>query len=43
MRNRKFSSYLLCTVIAALGTIVATSVAAAQVADGPWIVALQNP
>jgi beta-glucosidase len=37
MRNRKFSFYLLCTVIAALGTIVATSVAAAQVADGPWM------
>jgi beta-glucosidase len=37
MQNRKFGFYLLCTVIAALGTIIATSVAAAQVADGPWM------
>src|SRR6202044_2211834 len=37
MQNRKFGFYLLCTVIAALGTIIATSVAAAQVADGPWV------
>src|SRR6201994_3678887 len=36
MQNRKFGFYLLCTVIATLGTIIATSVAAAQVADGPW-------
>src|ERR1700760_1652392 len=36
MRNRKFGFYLRCTVIATLGTIIATSVAAAQVADGPW-------
>jgi len=37
MQNRKFGFYLLCTVIAALGMIIATSVAAAQVADGPWM------
>src|SRR6201994_1338124 len=37
MQNRKFGFYLLCTVITALGTIIATSVAAAQVADGPWL------
>ena len=37
MQNRKFSFYLLCTVIAALGTIIATSVGVAQVADGPWM------
>ena len=37
MQNRKLGLYLLCTVIAALGTITATSVAAAQVADGPWM------
>jgi len=37
MQNRKFGFYLLCTVIAALGTIIATSVAAAQVADVPWM------
>ena len=37
MQNRKFGFYLRCTVIAALGTIIATSVAAAQVADGPWM------
>jgi beta-glucosidase len=37
MQNRKLGFYLLCTVIAALGTIIATSVAAAQVADGPWM------
>jgi beta-glucosidase len=37
MQNRKFGFYLLCSVIAALGTIIATSVAAAQVADGPWM------
>src|ERR1700760_985953 len=37
MQNRKFGFYLLCTVIAALGTIIATSVAAPQVADGPWM------
>ena len=37
MQNRKFGFYLLCTVIAALGTIIATSVAAAQVADRPWM------
>jgi beta-glucosidase len=37
MQNRKFGFYLLCTVIAALGTIIAASVAAAQVADGPWM------
>jgi beta-glucosidase len=37
MQNRKFGFYLLCTVIATLGTIIATSVAAAQVADGPWM------
>src|ERR1700735_76584 len=36
MQNRKFGFYLLCTVIVALGTIIGTSVAAAQVADGPW-------
>src|SRR5580692_13170461 len=37
MQNRTFGFYLLCSVIAALGTILATSVAAAQVADGPWM------
>ena len=37
MQNRKFGFYLLCTVIAGLGTLIATSVAAAQVADGPWM------
>src|ERR1700734_2970301 len=37
MQNRKFGFYLLCTVIAALGTIIATSVPAAQVRDGPWM------
>ena len=37
MQNRKFGFYLLCTVIAALGTIIATSRAAAQVANGPWM------
>ena len=37
MQNRKFGFYLLCTVIVALGTIIATSVAAAQVTDGPWM------
>src|ERR1700678_2227605 len=37
MQTRKFGFYLFCTVIAALGTIIATSVAAAQVADGPWM------
>ena len=36
MQNRKFGFYLVCTVIAALGAIQ-TSVAAAQVADGPWM------
>src|SRR6202167_370785 len=37
MQNRKFGFYLLCTVIVALATIIATSVAAAQVADPPWM------
>jgi beta-glucosidase len=37
MQHRKFSFYLLCTVIAALGTIIATSVAVAQVADRAWM------
>src|ERR1700677_3518990 len=37
MQNRKFGFYLLCTVIATLGTIIATSVTAAQVTDGPWM------
>src|ERR1700728_2521071 len=37
MQHRKLVSYILCTVIAALGTIIATSVAASQVADGPWM------
>ena len=37
MQNRKFGFNVLCTVIAAMGTILATSVAAAQVADGPWM------
>jgi beta-glucosidase len=37
MQSRKFGFYLLCTVIAALGTMIATSVAAAQVADEPWM------
>jgi beta-glucosidase len=36
MQNRKFGFYLRCTVIGALGTIIATSVAA-QVADRPWM------
>jgi beta-glucosidase len=34
MQNRKFGFYLLCTVIAALGTIIATSVAAAHAYSG---------
>src|ERR1700683_405740 len=37
MQNRKFGFYLLCTVIVALATIIATSVAAAEVADRPWM------
>src|SRR6204780_2352934 len=37
MQNRKFGFYLLCTVIVALATIIATSVAAAQKNDRPWI------
>jgi beta-glucosidase len=37
MQNRKFGFYLLCTVIVALGTITATSVAAAQATDRPWM------
>src|SRR5271156_2335714 len=37
MQNCKFGFYLLCIVIAALGTIIATSVAAGQVADGLWM------
>src|SRR5271154_5536802 len=37
MQNHKFGFYFLCTVIAALGTIIGTSVAAAQVADRPWM------
>src|SRR6202451_2247553 len=37
MQNRKFGFYLLCTCIVALATIIATSVAAAQVADRPWM------
>src|SRR6202167_5883513 len=37
MQNRKFGFYLRFTVIAALGTIIATSVATAQVADRPWM------
>jgi beta-glucosidase len=43
MQNRKFGFYLLCTVFAALGTIIATSVAAAQVADGPWMNSKLSP
>src|ERR1700722_8444885 len=37
MQNRKFGAYLFYIVIAALGTIISTSVAAAQVAEGPWM------
>ena len=37
MQNRKFGFYLLCTVIATLGTITASSVAAGQAADRPWM------
>src|ERR1700751_2327496 len=37
MQNRKFGFYLRCTVIAALGAIIATSVAAAQNKDRPWM------
>ena len=37
MQNRKFGLYLLRTVIAALATLIATSVASAQVADRPWM------
>ena len=37
MHNRKFGFYFLRTVIAALATIISTSVAAAQVADRPWM------
>src|ERR1700674_1273918 len=43
MQNRKFGFYLLCTVIAALGTIISTSVAGAQVADRPWMNAKLSP
>jgi beta-glucosidase len=43
MQNRKFGFYLLCIVIAALGTIIATSVAAAQVEDGPWMNSKLSP
>ena len=37
MMNRKFGFYLLCTVIVAVGTMIATSVATAQVTDRPWM------
>src|ERR1700691_4256806 len=37
MHNRKFGFYFLRTVIAALATIISASVAAAQVADRPWM------
>jgi len=37
MQNRKFGFYLRFTVIAALGTIIASSVASGQVADRPWM------
>lgn len=37
MQNRKFGLYLLRTFIAALATIITTSVVAAQVADRPWM------
>ena len=43
MQNRKFGFYLLCTIFAALGTIIATSVAAAQVADRPWMNSKLSP
>src|SRR5580704_9663301 len=43
MQNRKFGFYLLCIVIAALGTIISTSVAGAQVADRPWMNAKLSP
>src|ERR1700691_841430 len=37
MHNRKFGFYFLRTVIAALATIISAFVAAAQVADRPWM------
>ena len=37
MQKRKFGFYLRFTVIAALGTIIASSVATGQVADRPWM------
>src|ERR1700675_790876 len=37
MQNRKFGFYFLRTFIAALATIISASVAAAQVADRPWM------
>ena len=37
MQNRKFGFYLLCNVIAVLGTMVASAVAAGQAADRPWM------
>jgi beta-glucosidase len=43
MQNGRFGFYLLCTVIAALGMIIATSVAAAQVADGTWMNSKLSP
>src|SRR5271168_3783061 len=43
MQNRRFGSYLLCVVVAALGTIITTSVAAAQVADRPWMNSKLSP
>ena len=43
MQNRKFGFYLLCTLIAALGTIIATSVAAAQIAEEPWMNSRLSP
>jgi beta-glucosidase len=43
MQNRKLGFYLLCTVIAALGTIISTSVVAAQTADRPWMNSKLSP
>jgi beta-glucosidase len=37
MQKRKLGFYLFCTVITALGTIISASMAAAQVAERPWM------
>src|SRR5271168_3278773 len=37
MQNRRFGSYLLCVVVAALGTIITTNVLFAQDTGRPWM------